>query len=119
MKEKQIEKECKIHGTVMFAVENKSGKTRCVKCRSAAVQKRRDKLKQMAVEYKGGKCERCEYSKSLNALDFHHKDRTQKDFGISKAGITRSWNKVKAELDKCILVCSNCHREIHAEEGHL
>ena len=119
MKEKQELKECKIHGSVMFALESNSGRFRCTKCRSTAVQKRRDKLKQMAVDYKDGKCERCDYNKSLHALDFHHKDRTQKDFGISKSGITRSWEKVKQELDKCMLVCANCHREIHALEGHL
>jgi len=119
MKEKQEERECEKHGKVIFALESNSGRYRCTKCRSAAVQKRRNNLKQMAVEYKGGECERCGYKKSTHALDFHHKDRTQKDFGISKSGITRSWDKIKIELDKCMLVCSNCHREIHAEEGHL
>ena len=49
-----------------------------------------------------------------DALEFHHLDPSQKDFGISSKGYTRSWDKVKEELDKCILVCSNCHREIHS-----
>lgn len=46
-------------------------------------------------------------------MDFHHRDPNQKDFGIG-TGHTRAWEKVKAELDKCILVCRNCHGEIHA-----
>jgi predicted HNH restriction endonuclease len=46
-------------------------------------------------------------------LDFHHVDSTKKEFGIGNSGYTRSWEKVKKELDKCILVCANCHREIH------
>lgn len=45
---------------------------------------------------------------------FHHLDPNQKDFGIGSKGYTRSFDKVKKELDKCICVCANCHREIHA-----
>ena len=54
------------------------------------------------------------YVDMTDALEFHHLDPSQKDFGISSKGYTRSWDKVKEELDKCILVCSNCHREIHS-----
>jgi len=79
-----------------------------------AVAKRRKKLKEMAVDYKGGKCQFCSYNKTLEALDFHHIDESTKSFGLSKDGLTRSWKKVMQELDKCILVCANCHREIHA-----
>ena len=80
-----------------------------------AVQKRRKKIRQAAVEYKGGRCERCGYNKCLDALEFHHKDAKGKDFSISEKGYTRSWAKVKSELDKCELLCANCHREVHAE----
>lgn len=69
----------------------------------------------MAVTYKGGKCERCGYDRCIDALEFHHIDPVQKDFTISAKGYTRSWNKVKAELDKCIMLCANCHRELHAQ----
>jgi predicted HNH restriction endonuclease len=80
----------------------------------AAVHKRRKKIREMAIKYKGGKCEICGYSKCIEALEFHHVNTTGKDFSISDKGYTRSWEKVKKELDKCILVCANCHREIHA-----
>jgi len=106
---------CKRHGDVSFVLESR-GSYRCTKCRSYQVQKRRDKIKQMAFEYKGGKCERCKYDKCLAAMDFHHLDPTQKDFNLGEKGYTRSWGKVKKELDKCILVCCRCHREIHDEE---
>ena len=79
-----------------------------------AVAKRRRKIKSMAIEYKGGKCQLCGYSKYQGALDLHHMDSIRKDFGIADKGYTRSWEKVKAELDKCILVCATCHREVEA-----
>jgi predicted HNH restriction endonuclease len=78
-----------------------------------AVAKRRKKIKEMAIAYKGGKCNICGYNKCNTALDFHHKDEKNKRFGLSVRGLTRSWDKTKDELDKCILVCANCHREIH------
>lgn len=68
----------------------------------------------MAVNYKGAKCMICGYSKCLQALEFHHVNSSEKDFSVSNKGYTRSWKKVKEEIDKCALVCANCHREIHA-----
>lgn len=79
-----------------------------------AVAKRRRKLKAMVVEYKGGKCILCGYKRSMWAFDLHHIDEATKEFGLSTRGLTRSWEKIKAEADKCVLVCANCHREIHA-----
>lgn len=78
----------------------------------AAVAKRRKLLKQKAVEYKGGRCVCCGYDAHVGVLDFHHLDPLTKEFGIGAKGYTRSWEKIKQELDKCILVCANCHREI-------
>ena len=80
-----------------------------------AVQKRRKKVRLMAINYKGGKCEQCGYDRCLESLDFHHTDPTKKDFGISSKGYTRSWNRIRKELDKCIMICANCHREVHAQ----
>ena len=79
-----------------------------------AVSERRKKLRLMAVEYKGGKCMLCGYKRCTESLDFHHQDPSKKDFGLSENGLTRSWDKIKQEVDKCILICANCHREIHA-----
>ena len=83
----------------------------------AAVYKRRKKIRRLAVYYKGGKCQRCGYVRCIDALEFHHSDSSQKDFSISEKGYTRSWTKVKEELDKCILLCANCHREVHAQNA--
>jgi hypothetical protein len=95
---------------------NSQGKWKCSKCDSQRVSDRRRKLKILAVEYKGGCCEKCGYNKCIAALEFHHIDPSHKDFSISQEGSTRSFEKIKIELDKCIMVCANCHREIHDDE---
>ena len=79
-----------------------------------AVAKRRRKIKLLSVQYKGGKCQVCGYDKYVGALDLHHVDCDQKSFSIGDKGYTRSWEITRKELDKCILVCANCHREIEA-----
>ena len=76
-----------------------------------AVALRRKNIRLKAIEYKGGKCNICNYDKCIEALEFHHY-KNIKNFGISNKGYTRSWEKVKAELDLCVLLCANCHREV-------
>lgn len=75
----------------------------------------RKRLKEKLVEYKGGKCEICGYDKCITALEFHHINPDEKDFGIGCKNVL-SFEKCKKEVDKCMLVCSNCHREIHYKE---
>lgn len=75
----------------------------------------RQRTKLRAIKYKGGRCQACGYDRSVRALVFHHIDGVHKDFSISSA--SRSWKSVQAELDKCVLLCSNCHAEVH--EGLL
>ena len=77
------------------------------------VQSWRIRTKQKMVELKGGCCEICGYNKCNRALVFHHLDPNEKDFGFSTKGITRSWNLIEEELKKCVLLCSNCHMEVH------
>jgi len=87
------------------------------KCKSKYfVDQRRRKLKQMAIAYKGGKCERCGYATCDAALAFHHLEPARKDFSISADGNTRSWETIRREIDKCALLCANCHAEIHARQ---
>jgi 5-methylcytosine-specific restriction endonuclease McrA len=81
----------------------------------ANVVRRRQNIKLRAVEYKGGKCSICSYDKCIAAMEFHHMNPLEKDFSVSKKGACTSWDRVKVELDKCILVCANCHREIHEQ----
>ena len=63
------------------------------------------------VNYKGGSCEICGYNKCIEALEFHHLEPNKKDFTISNHSY--SSKRMKEEVDKCILLCSNCHREEH------
>ena len=84
-----------------------------------AVAMRRKTIKARVVEYKGGKCILCGYKRSIEALDLQHTDSSKKQFGISGQGLTRSWKRVKAEADKCVLICANCHRELHAGKVQL
>lgn len=121
MPEKTIIWTCRQHGETEFALEffgTPKERRKCKKCRTNATHRRRLKLKQLALKYKGGKCEKCGYDKCSAALDFHHRDSTKKEFGIGGKGFTRAWGSIKIELDKCDLLCSNCHRELHFEEDY-
>jgi hypothetical protein len=80
------------------------------------ISEQRRKVKLQCVAYKGGKCQKCGYNKCPAAMIFHHPDPNQKDFGISSNGVSRSFEKCKPEIEKCILLCSNCHAETHHEE---
>lgn len=55
----------------------------------------------------------CNYKRSIRNLTFHHLDPSQKDFNVS--GTTIAWERVKVELDKCVLLCCRCHGEVHDE----
>jgi hypothetical protein len=96
---------CKITYTNLHKLPKKSN--------SEKVKQARRNVKELSVEYKGDKCIICGYHNCINALEFHHIDPKQKEIQIG-SGNYRGIDKVKLELDKCILVCSNCHREIHA-----
>ncbi len=85
----------------------------CKICAAKVDKKARAAKKQKIKNYAGAKCILCDYNKYLGALEFHHKDPTKKDFQISRMG-NKKWEIIKKEIDKCILVCANCHREIHA-----
>lgn len=93
-----------------FIVFKNPNRVKVKKPRNTSLYRKNIKMKM--VEYKGGKCEICGYNKCIEALEFHHINPKEKDFSIS--GGTKSFNTLKPELDKCILVCANCHREIHS-----
>ena len=73
-------------------------------------------IKKKAVDYKGGRCESCGYDRCLAALTFHHRRSATKEFGISDTLHVVPWESLRRELNKCSLLCSNCHIELHDEE---
>lgn len=88
-------------------------------CKTCHYKDRIERFRQkklLAIEYKGGSCKICGYSKCPDALDFHHRDPSKKDPNWKHV---RSWSfdKMKVELDKCDLLCVRCHREIHWESN--
>lgn len=86
----------------------------CKPCTHEQTLERQRNFKQKCVEYRGGKCVACGYNKTNNALEFHHLNPLEKDFSISSAKFTTFDERITKELDKCALVCRNCHAEIHA-----
>jgi len=90
----------------------KGQKIRCKKCHSKVTHQRAKEIKQQGVDYLGGKCVRCGYDKYVGALQFHHINPAEKD--IKKFAKFNSFTILKEELDKCILLCANCHAEEHA-----
>lgn len=91
----------------------KGGSVYCKMCTKNEAIERQNKLKKLAVTYKGGKCELCGYDKYIGALEFHHKNPEEKDFGIGNLKSYKLTDIIKLELDKCMLLCANCHRETH------
>jgi hypothetical protein len=104
---------CEWHGATDF-LAMPSGRSRCAKCNSEAVLRcRRNRKETLALEA-GGACALCGYNEHLAALEFHHLDPKQKEFGIAQAGVTRSLQRCREEAKKCILLCSNCHAAVES-----
>ena len=90
----------------------RKAKALCKKCHSKQTTERQKKNRAEYIAYKGGKCARCDYDECHAAMEFHHIDPAEKDPNFASM---RSWGfeRAKSELDKCILLCSNCHRSLH------
>lgn len=86
--------------------------------KNLSVIKYRHKIRSKLLTLFENKCVICGYDKSTWALHFHHTSPAEKLFSISGKGIIKSWERVYEEAQKCILICSNCHRKIHINEAH-
>jgi len=103
--------ECSLCGRI-YIYTKKAGHRLSI-CNSCVIARARAVKKQKCAEYKGGKCIRCGYNRSLRAMCFHHRDPKVKSFSLNSRTMILSFEKLKKELDKCDLLCSNCHMEIH------
>jgi hypothetical protein len=105
---------CRTHGLTEFWLEGR-GYYRCKRCRAERVSDRRRKVKRILIKEAGGRCVLCGYDRCVAALHFHHLDPAKKSFHISMQGVSRSIAKARAETEKCVLLCANCHAEV--EQG--
>lgn len=85
----------------------------CKQCNTENVRDRKRDLKKLCIEYKGGVCVDCGLVHHPAVFDFHHVVSGSKDFTISSVTSTKLTDSIKAELDKCVLLCANCHRVRH------
>jgi transposase len=104
---------CAHHGETEFSLEGR-GYYGCKRCRSASVSRRRRKVKQTLVEEAGGACQLCGYDRCIAALEFHHRNPSEKRFALSYGGVAHSLAKARVEAAKCSLLCANCHAEVEA-----
>jgi transposase len=95
-------------------VRDTRGYFRCRRCRQEAVVRRRRRVKEILVEEAGGRCRLCGYDRCVAALEFHHLDPALKEFGVAQNGMARSIERLRAEVRKCVLLCSNCHAEVES-----
>jgi hypothetical protein len=96
----------------LYSRKNRKGH-HTTQCNSCAANQQRTRVKERAVAYKGGKCSRCGYDRCLRSLVFHHREPRKKDFSVNAHHFCRSWAQLQQELDKCDLLCANCHGEVH------
>lgn len=73
---------------------------------------KRQNNKARAVEYLGGRCKRCGFNENISILHFHHLDPGDKKYNISEK-LNRGFEFIQSELNKCILLCVNCHLIVH------
>ncbi len=104
---------CPHHGETEF-LAFPSGRHRCGRCNIEAVMRRRRKVKEILVAEAGGCCARCGFDEHPSALQFHHVDPSQKEFGIGHKGITLSIARAREEAAKCVLLCASCHAMVEA-----
>jgi transposase len=104
---------CRYHGDTEFWL-NARGYYRCKQCRSEAVTRRRRRMKALLVAEAGGACSLCGYARRVWALHFHHVEPSQKRYAINARGAGMALARLRAEADKCVLLCANCHAEVEA-----
>ena len=107
---------CKIekHNSNFYKRRKNECSSYCKNCSAKVSKKARKEKREKMFEYAGSKCKVCNYDRCIDALEFHHLDPKEKEFGIAQMG-NRSISVILKEIDKCILVCANCHREIHSD----
>ena len=111
-------------------VRNRTKNSYCIECGKKTTSKggfgrcskhyknrRRWIIKEALIKVFGGKCQRCEKSFNQYVYDFHHISKDDKKHSIAMIIVNGSFSEIGRELSKCILLCANCHREVHNEQS--
>lgn len=103
---------CKLCSNKFKEYDRKHG-TRCGSCNTKI---RRFRAKAAAIRLLGGKCSKCGWHGNQAAMQFHHKNASEKDFIIGNVG-NKSWDSIINEMKKCVLLCANCHMIEHSTKN--
>jgi hypothetical protein len=103
---------------ILFFIFRSGNRWRCGVCEKESLIKRKRERMGKLIVLKGGACSKCSYKKSIRALSFHHRDPSTKSFGLAIKSMNRKWEELLEEVEKCDLLCLNCHREEEAALGH-
>lgn len=108
---------CSVCGRVYYMNRRRGhSATRCNSCiRNSHWREHRSRM----IAYLGGRCSRCGYDRCEAALQFHHRDPETKAAFPLNSSHNRRWEIVRGELDKCVLLCANCHAELHSDNDEL
>lgn len=115
--ERVVQADCSVHGTARHVLGE--GRYRCSRCNSEAASRFRRNAKRTLVEEAGGACILCGYARSMAALQFHHVDPSTKRFSLSTKGVARALDAARAEAQKCVLLCANCHAEVEVGAANI
>ena len=116
---------CEICGKEFETLPNGASRKYCFECspsytkggsRAQTITALRKAMKKEAVRRMGSKCCRCGYDKCSRALEFHHSNPNEKEFGLAAKGVCHTWEEFWNEAQKCELLCANCHAELHNDE---
>lgn len=105
-------KSCNVCKVCKKEFKDYQGKKRA-RCGPCNTKIRRYRTKEAAIKYLGGKCKKCKWVGNQSAFEFHHLDPSKKDFTIGAVS-NKSWESIIKEIDKCELLCANCHKIIHS-----
>ena len=117
-----------------WKIKDKKRRNRCKECSRAYsrdhyyrnkeyYRKKNRRLRQRAKKFIEEtklhlKCAKCSEN-HIACLEFHHNDPSKKEFNVSALRDTWSLERIKEEMEKCTVLCSNCHKKLHYEEKRM
>jgi hypothetical protein len=106
---------CDKHG-VERTLESSEKRLRCKKCTAERTTNLRRQLKNDLVRHLGGECKICGYNACTWVMHFHHRDAASKEYVVARLIMDRKRKLAFEEVEKCDLLCANCHGEEEARK---